>query len=106
MGAPILVTGAAGFIGMHVAERLLDRGEQVIGVDVLNDYYDPRLKAARAARLEGQDGFKMVRADIADHAQMRALVADAGVKRIVHLAAQAGVRYSLCLLYTSDAADE
>jgi len=95
MGAPILVTGAAGFIGMHVAERLLDRGEQVIGVDVFNDYYDPRLKAARGARLEGRDGFKMVRADIADHEQMRALVADAGVKRIVHLAAQAGVRYSL-----------
>ncbi|WP_295185870.1 SDR family NAD(P)-dependent oxidoreductase [uncultured Brevundimonas sp.] len=95
MGAPILVTGAAGFIGMHVAERLLDRGEQVIGVDVFNDYYDPRLKAARAARLEERDGFKMVRADIADHAQMRALVADAGVKQIVHLAAQAGVRYSL-----------
>ena len=95
MGAPILVTGAAGFIGMHVAERLLDRGEQVIGVDVFNDYYDPRLKSARAARLEGLDGFKMVRADIADHAQMRALVSDAGVKRIVHLAAQAGVRYSL-----------
>ena len=95
MGAPILVTGAAGFIGMHVAERLLDRGEQVIGVDVFNDYYDPRLKAARAARLEGRDGFRMVRADIADHAQMRALVSDAGVKRIVHLAAQAGVRYSL-----------
>lgn len=95
MGAPILVTGAAGFIGMHVAERLLDRGEQVIGVDVFNDYYDPRLKTARAARLEGRDGFKMVRADIAAHAQMRALVADAGIKRIVHLAAQAGVRYSL-----------
>jgi len=95
MGGPILVTGAAGFIGMHVAERLLDRGEQVIGVDVFNDYYDPRLKAARAARLEGRAGFKMVRADIADHEQMRALVADAGVKRIVHLAAQAGVRYSL-----------
>lgn len=95
MGAPILVTGAAGFIGMHVAERLLDRGEQVIGVDVFNDYYDPRLKTARAARLEGRDGFKMVRADIADHQQMRALVADEGIKRIVHLAAQAGVRYSL-----------
>ena len=95
MGSPILVTGAAGFIGMHVAERLLDRGEQVIGVDVFNDYYDPRLKAARAARLEGRDNFRMVRADIADHAQMLALVADAGVKRIVHLAAQAGVRYSL-----------
>lgn len=95
MGAPILVTGAAGFIGMHVAERLLDRGEQVIGVDVFNDYYDPRLKAARAARLERRDGFRMVRADIADHQQMRALVADAGIKRIVHLAAQAGVRYSL-----------
>ena len=71
MCAPILVTGAAGFIGMHVAERLLDRGEQVIGVDVFNDYYDPRLKAARAARLEGREGFRMVRADIADHERMR-----------------------------------
>jgi UDP-glucuronate 4-epimerase len=95
MGAPIIVTGAAGFIGMHTAERLLDRGETVIGVDVFNDYYDPALKEARAARLEGREGFRMVRADIADHEQMKALVADAGAERIVHLAAQAGVRYSI-----------
>ncbi|MBK6026264.1 SDR family NAD(P)-dependent oxidoreductase [Brevundimonas nasdae] len=95
MGAPIIVTGAAGFIGMHTAERLLDRGETVIGVDVFNDYYDPALKEARAARLEGREGFRMVRADIADHEQMKALVDDAGAERIVHLAAQAGVRYSI-----------
>ena len=95
MGSPILVTGASGFIGMHVAERLLDRGEQVIGVDVFNDYYDPRLKAARAARLEGRDGFRMVRADIAEHEAIRALVANSGADRVVHLAAQAGVRYSI-----------
>lgn len=95
MGSPILVTGAAGFIGMHTAERLLDRGETVIGVDNFNDYYDPRLKAARAARLEERLGFRMVRADIADSAAMKALVVDNGVERIVHLAAQAGVRYSI-----------
>ncbi|MFZ0266640.1 NAD-dependent epimerase/dehydratase family protein [Caulobacter sp.] len=92
---PVIVTGAAGFIGMHVAERLLDRGETVIGVDVFNDYYDPTLKAARAARLDGRQGFSMVRMDIADDAAMMALVRDSGAKRIVHLAAQAGVRYSI-----------
>jgi UDP-glucuronate 4-epimerase len=92
---PVIVTGAAGFIGMHVAERLLDRGETVIGVDVFNDYYDPALKAARAARLDGWPGFTMVRMDIADDAAMMALVRDSGAKRIVHLAAQAGVRYSI-----------
>jgi len=92
---PIIVTGAAGFIGMHTAERLLDRGETVIGVDSFNDYYDPALKEARAARLEAYANFRMVRADIADHERMRALVAESGAKRIVHLAAQAGVRYSI-----------
>jgi UDP-glucuronate 4-epimerase len=95
MSPPVIVTGAAGFIGMHVAERLLDRGERVVGVDVFNAYYDPRLKEARAARLEGRAGFRMVRADIAEHEAMRALVADSGADRVVHLAAQAGVRYSL-----------
>jgi UDP-glucuronate 4-epimerase len=94
MGA-VIVTGAAGFIGMHVAERLLDRGETVIGVDVFNAYYDPALKAARAARLEGRPGFSMVRMDIADHEALLALVKSSGAKRIVHLAAQAGVRYSI-----------
>ena len=95
MAKPVIVTGAAGFIGMHVAERLLDRGETVVGIDVFNDYYDPRLKEARAARLEGRQGFRMVRADIAEHEAMRALVADSGADRVVHLAAQAGVRYSI-----------
>ena len=92
---PVIVTGAAGFIGMHVAERLLDRGETVIGVDVFNDYYEPALKAARAARLDGRAGFTMVRLDIADDAAMMDLVKTSGAKRIVHLAAQAGVRYSI-----------
>ena len=92
---PVIVTGAAGFIGMHVAERLLDRGETVIGVDVFNDYYDLALKAARAARLDGRAGFTMVRLDIADDAAMMDLVKTSGAKRIVHLAAQAGVRYSI-----------
>ncbi len=95
MAGPVIVTGAAGFIGMHVAERLLDRGETVVGVDVFNAYYDPRLKEARAARLEGRGGFRMVRADIAEPEAMRALVADSGADRVVHLAAQAGVRYSI-----------
>jgi len=93
--SPILVTGAAGFVGMHVAERLLDAGEQVIGVDVFNDYYDPRLKAARAARLTDRPGFTMVRMDIAEHQALLDLVKSSGVRRIVHLAAQAGVRYSI-----------
>jgi len=92
---PVIVTGAAGFIGMHVAERLLDRGEAVVGIDVFNDYYDPRLKAARAARLEGRPGFSMVRMDIAEHEALLDLVKTSGARRIVHLAAQAGVRYSI-----------
>jgi UDP-glucuronate 4-epimerase len=92
---PVIVTGAAGFVGLHVAERLLERGEAVIGVDDFNAYYDPALKEARAARLEGRPGFRMVRMDIADHQAFRALVADSGARRVVHLAAQAGVRYSL-----------
>jgi UDP-glucuronate 4-epimerase len=91
----IIVTGAAGFVGYHTAERLLDRGEQVIGVDEFNAYYDPRLKDARAARLEGRDGFRMVRMDVADHAAFGALVRESGANRVVHLAAQAGVRWSL-----------
>jgi UDP-glucuronate 4-epimerase len=92
---PVLVTGAAGFIGLHVAERLLDRGETVIGVDVFNDYYDPALKAGRAARLESRPGFTMVRMDIAEHEAFTALVKASGARRVVHLAAQAGVRYSI-----------
>lgn len=91
----VIVTGAAGFIGMHVAERLLRRGETVVGVDNFNTYYDPALKPARTAVLEQHGGFRMVRMDIADHEAFAALVRDTGAKRIVHLAAQAGVRYSI-----------
>ncbi len=97
---PVIVTGAAGFIGMHVAERLLDRGEEVIGVDVFNAYYDPALKEARAARLEGRAGFRMARMDIADAPAFEALVRDTGAARVVHLAAQAGVRYSIDFPFT------
>lgn len=91
----IIVTGAAGFIGMHVAERLLKRGETVIGVDNFNDYYDPALKDVRAERLAAYPAFRMVRADISEPEDMLALVKDNACKRIVHLAAQAGVRYSI-----------
>ncbi len=91
----ILVTGAAGFIGMHVAERLLARGDQVTGLDSLNDYYDVKLKEARLERLSGQSGFRFTHLDVADQAGMAALFEHAGFERVVHLAAQAGVRYSL-----------
>ncbi len=91
----ILVTGAAGFIGMHVTERLLAAGHQVTGLDNLNDYYDPALKQARLARLRDLPGFAFQRLDLADGAGMRALFAAGGFERVVHLGAQAGVRYSL-----------
>lgn len=90
-----IVTGAAGFIGMHVAERLLARGEPVVGIDEFNSYYDPTLKRARAARLAAHPGFRMVEGDIADHVAMAALVKDTAPETVIHLAAQAGVRYSL-----------
>ena len=92
---PILVTGAAGFVGRAVAERLLDRGERVVGVDNVNAYYDPALKHARVATLEGRAGFEMHRLDIAEAEALAALVRTSGARRIVHLAAQAGVRYSI-----------
>jgi len=91
----VLVTGAAGFIGMYVCERLLARGDEVVGIDNLNDYYDVRLKEARLARLAGTPGFRFVRLDIADTAQLAGLFASERFTRVVHLAAQAGVRYSL-----------
>src|SRR3546814_272618 len=91
----IIVTGAAGFIGHSVAHRLLDRGEDVVGIDNFNDYYDPSLKDARAATLNARRGFRMERIDIADAERMAALVQDNRVRRMIHLAAQAGVRYSL-----------
>jgi len=95
MPTPILVTGAAGFIGHAVAHRLLARGERVIGVDIVNDYYDPALKEARLATFAGINSFTFERIDIADAAQMAALVRDHKIVRVVHLAAQAGVRYSI-----------
>ncbi|MBL0923415.1 MAG: SDR family NAD(P)-dependent oxidoreductase [Sphingomonadaceae bacterium] len=95
MTAPVIVTGAAGFIGHAVAHRLLARGERVIGVDIVNDYYDPALKEARLATFDGINSFAFERMDIADAEKMAALVRDHKVTRVVHLAAQAGVRYSL-----------
>ena len=99
----ILVTGAAGFIGCHVARRLLDRGEEVIGVDNLSDYYDPSLKEARLGVLRPYPKFRFVKLDIADREAMAALFAAEKPARVVHLAAQAGVRYSLVnpFAYTS-----
>src|SRR5437016_12248862 len=91
----ILLTGAAGFIGFHVSQRLLDRGDEVLGVDNLNDYYDPKLKESRLALLEVRDGFRFFREDIADAEAMRKLFASERPQRVVNLAAQAGVRYSL-----------
>lgn len=92
----VLLTGAAGFIGYHVAERLLERGERVVGVDIVNDYYDPALKEARLARLAPNRAFSLHRVNIADREAMEALLAaNPDIDRIVHLAAQAGVRYSL-----------
>ena len=92
---PILVTGAAGFIGFHTTRALLARGERVIGLDNLNSYYDPALKQARLAQLADQPGFQFVAGDIADAPALLALVTHHRPDRIVHLAAQAGVRYSL-----------
>jgi len=91
----ILVTGAAGFIGMHVAHLLLERGDEVVGIDNLNDYYDPELKRARLATLTPYANFRFVRLDIADAAALAALFSDERFERVINLAAQAGVRYSL-----------
>ncbi len=90
-----LVTGAAGFIGSHTAHRLLDRGDEVVGFDNVNDYYDPTLKEARLARLAARDGFRLVRGDLADRGAVERLFAETRPARVIHLAAQAGVRYSL-----------
>lgn len=96
---PIVVTGVAGFIGRAVAARLLDRGEAVIGVDSFNDYYEPALKEARAATLAAKPGFRLARLDIAEAESLATLVRDSGARRMVHLAAQAGVRYDNALAY-------
>ena len=91
----ILVTGAAGFIGMHVSQLLLARGDEVVGLDNLNDYYDPQLKHNRLARLTPKAGFRFVKQDVADREALNTLFAQEKFDRVVHLAAQAGVRYSL-----------
>jgi UDP-glucuronate 4-epimerase len=91
----ILVTGAAGFVGMHTSLRMLERGDQVVGIDNLNDYYDPALKASRLERLGAQPGFRFERIDVADRATLEALFAAEGFDRVVHLAAQTGVCYSI-----------
>jgi UDP-glucuronate 4-epimerase len=90
-----LVTGAAGFIGMHVAARLLERGDQVVGVDNLNDYYDVQLKRDRLAVLLTHPNFCFVKLDLADAGKSKSLFATGNFRRVIHLAAQAGVRYSL-----------
>lgn len=96
----VLVTGAAGFIGFHTAYRLLERGDDVVGFDVVNDYYDPTLKEARLKELEKQQdktgsAFTFIRADLADQAAVDKCFAEHSFDRVIHLAAQAGVRYSL-----------
>jgi len=90
----VLVTGSAGFIGMHVVQRLLARGDQVVGLDNMNDYYDPALKRARLARLLEHEGYTHMHADLADRGAIEALFEVHKPQRVVHLAAQAGVRYA------------
>jgi len=91
----ILVTGAAGFIGFHVAERLLSTGREVVGLDSMNDYYDPKLKEARLGVLKRQPNFTFVKLDLADREPTKSLFAQHRFPVVIHLAAQAGVRYSL-----------
>jgi len=91
----VLVTGVAGFIGMHCAERLLERGDEVAGVDNLSPYYSVELKQARLARLEGKKGFRFSRLDIADSPSLKKIFENEKPEAVLHLAAQPGVRYSL-----------
>src|SRR5262250_3352340 len=92
----VLVTGAAGFIGYHVAEALIARGERVVGFDSVNAYYDPALKEARLARLaRSHNSFRLVRADLATPGAVADALASETIDHVVHLAAQAGVRHSL-----------
>jgi UDP-glucuronate 4-epimerase len=91
----VLVTGAAGFIGYHTAKALLDRGDEVVGLDNLNAYYDVKLKEARVSQLQGDPGFTFHKLDLADRAGMERLFAEARPQRVIHLGAQAGVRYGM-----------
>lgn len=91
----ILITGAAGFIGMHTSLRLLRRGDEVLGLDNLNDYYDVTLKEARLRRLQAFPNFKFLKVDVADRERMPSIFSEYRPERVIHLAAQAGVRYSL-----------
>lgn len=91
----VLVTGAAGFIGNETARVLLERGDEVVGIDNLNDYYDPALKQARLARLEGHNRFSFEKLDLTDRDGMARLFAEGRFERVVHLGAQAGVRFSI-----------
>ncbi|MBF0448717.1 MAG: NAD-dependent epimerase [Magnetococcales bacterium] len=93
--AKVLVTGAAGFIGSNLSRQLLDRGDEVVGLDNLNDYYDVNLKKARLARLEGRPGFSFVKMDLEERSGIAELFAREQFDQVVNLAAQAGVRYSL-----------
>jgi len=95
MRDPVLVTGAAGFIGFHVTERLLSEGHSVVGLDSLNSYYDPQLKAARLQILKRHSNFSFAKLDLADRSAIRSLFVQHRFPVVVHLAAQAGVRYSL-----------
>ncbi len=93
--AKILVTGAAGFIGYHTSERLLARGDEVVGLDIVNSYYDPTLKESRVKRLEKHAGFRLVREELGNRDAIGCLFAEERFDRVINLAAQAGVRYSL-----------
>ena len=93
--AKILVTGAAGFIGMHTSAKLLDRGDTVVGLDNLNDYYSPQLKHDRLKQLEGRKGFTFQKLALEDRDGMASLFRSEKFDKVIHLAAQAGVRYSL-----------
>ena len=95
MGEKILVTGAAGFIGSHLSKRLLERGDQVVGIDNINDYYDVSLKKARLAQLEGRQGFRFVKMSLEEREGLLGLFKNEHFDKVVNLAAQAGVRYSL-----------